>query len=383
MSIVEPMRVLFVLNSLNAGGAEKQVLSLLQHMDTSRFKLGLAYLRRHEQLLAQLPSKLELVRCCDSRRYVDLTAVKRLADMIDEFQPSIVVCTNSWSLLNVTLSRVWARHAHRTIEVFHTTALHNVKQRLQMQLYRRLFEQCDSLVYVCENQRRYWNQQGIHARCERVIHNGIDVDYFVSDAHSRSDVRRRLGFSDTDYVIGLCANLRPEKAHGDLLQVISRLRSSGIVAKGLLIGDGSQRAKIEEQMRQLGLNEHVAITGFVTDVRPYITACDVMTLMSHSIETFSIAALESMSLGKPMVMTNVGGADEQIDPGVNGFLFAPGDLETAAVHLNGLVDAKRRAQMGQTAAQLVRQRFSLDRMVRAYEDHFVEVCNAGRIQRAA
>ena len=103
-----------------------------------------------------------------------------------------------------------------------------------------------------------------------------------------------------------------------------RLRDSGVPAKVLIIGDGPRRGEIERQIAELQLTGHAVIAGHRNDVRPYIACCDVMTLTSHVVETFSIAALESMALGKPMVLTRIGGAEEQVRHGTNGFLYERG-----------------------------------------------------------
>jgi glycosyltransferase involved in cell wall biosynthesis len=179
-------------------------------------------------------------------------------------------------------------------------------------------------------------------------------------------LRTELGFAPQDYVIGLCSSLRPEKAHGDLLQAIGQLRSRGVAAKALFIGDGSERATIEQAARDLGLREHVVITGLKEDVRPFIGCCDVMTLVSHAIETFSLAALESMALAKPLVMSDIGGASEQVLHGQTGLLFEPGDLTTLAGHLQTLESASLRARMGSAAQRRVRQLFTVETMTAGF-----------------
>src|SRR6185295_14081407 len=214
----------------------------------------------------------------------------------------LIVCTNTHSLLYGYLLRRLSRRPLKLLAVFHTTVLRSAKQRLQMQLYRRLFTRCDLLVYVCENQRLYWRKGGLLA-ADAVIHNGIDVEFF-SDGFSTEQkraTRAQLGFAPDDYVVGLCSALRPEKSHGDLLHAVARLRALGVRAKALLIGDGPERPAIERLARELRVSDHVRITGIQSDVQPFIACCDVMTLVSHSIETFSLAALESMALRKPLV----------------------------------------------------------------------------------
>jgi glycosyltransferase involved in cell wall biosynthesis len=166
-------------------------------------------------------------------------------------------------------------------------------------------------------------------------------------------------------VIGICSGLRPEKAHGDLLQALARLRERGVAAKALLIGDGPERPHIESVAAELGLREHVVITGFKEDVRPYIACCDVMTLVSHT-ETFSLAALESMALAKPLVMSDIGGASEQVVHGQTGLLFEPHDIAALTEQLTTLGSAALRARMGAAAERRVRELFSLRTMTSGF-----------------
>lgn len=355
--------LLFIVNSLGIGGAEKHVVTLLNRLDNSRFRLHLAYLKRNEQLLPQLRREtLEEVLCCEARRPLDMVAVGRLRKLLAARQIDAIVCTNSYSTLYGHLARGLSRSV-RLATVFHTTRLHTYKERAQMLFYRRLFGRCDLLVYVCENQRRRWRERGLRPAADEVIYNGIDTDWYT-DTHPSAEkltVRRAFGFSAEDFVIGICSGLRPEKAHGDLLAAIAKLRAQGIPAKALLIGDGPERPAIERTIARLALHEQVGITGFREDVRPFICACDVMTLVSHS-ETFSLAALESMSLGKPLVMSDMGGASEQVIHGRHGFLFPPGDVEALAQRLSALTSAPLRARLGEAAARRVREHFTVQGM---------------------
>jgi glycosyltransferase involved in cell wall biosynthesis len=363
--------VLFIVNSLDTGGAEKQVVTLLNHLDTRRFRLHLAYLKRGEKLLPQLQAqRLAGLVCCDVGRGVEGAAVRRLREILIAGDIDLIVCTNPYSLLYGRLARAGSGLEPKLAAVFHTTALRGLKERAQMLLYRRLFNQADLLVYVCESQREHWRRRGLRPAADQVIYNGIDVEHYAGRPQSEqpAEVRRSLGFADTDFVTGLCSVFRPEKAHGDLLEAIQRLRARGVAAKALLIGDGPQRQTIERTIRRLGLTEHIRITGLTQDVRPFILACDVMTLVSHAVETFSLAALESMSLGKPMVMSRIGGAAELITHGEHGFLFEPGDIEALTEHLAALASPSLSRRMGAAAARRVQQRFTVQEMARRFTE---------------
>lgn len=356
--------VLFIVNSLETGGAEKQVVTLLNHLDAGRYRLHLAYLKRDETLLPQLRrERLASLLCCDVGRRIDRAAIRRLRRLIADARIDVIVCTNPYSTLYGWLARRGSGATARIAAVFHTTLLRSLKERAQMLLYRRLFNRSDLLIYVCESQRAHWRRQGLVPRADEVIYNGIDTTrYSERSREELRALRRSLGCAEEDYLIGLCSVFRPEKAHGDLIEAIGRLRARHLPAKALLIGDGPERGTIERAIAQYGLQEHVIITGLQEDVRPFIGACDVMALVSHSVEAFSLAALESMSLGKPMVMSEVGGAAELITHGEHGFLYRPGDIEALTGHLHSLADPLLRARLGHAAALRVRERFTVQAM---------------------
>jgi glycosyltransferase involved in cell wall biosynthesis len=138
---------------------------------------------------------------------------------------------------------------------------------------------------------------------------------------------------------------------------------------GWLIGDGPLRAALERDIDALGLRERVRISGLVQDVRPLVAACDAMAITSTT-ETFSLAALEAMALGKPLLMTDVGGAREQVRHGHNGWLVPVGDVQAMAGALARWLEPNARAAMGQRAAAEVRERFELAGMVHGFERQF-------------
>lgn len=365
--------LLFIVNSLEVGGAEKQVVTLLNQLDTSRFRLHLAYLKRGAPLLPQLQTaRLEELVCCNVVRGVEPRAIGQLTALIQSRHIDAVVCTNTYSMLYGYLARARARPKPGLATVFHTTLLRGYREKAQMLLYKRLFRRSDLLIYVSENQRDLWRAWGLRAAADTVVHNGIDVDYFSA---RQRDIRDQLALGAADYVIGLCSGLRPEKAHGDLLHAAAILRGRGLPVKILLIGDGPERSHIESTARALGLREHVIITGVQHDVRPYIACCDVMTLVSHT-ETFSLAALESMAAGKPLVMSDIGGASEQVVHGQTGLLFSPGDVGELAAHLEALQSDTLRSRMGRAAERRVRELFTLSTMTRGFTAHMERLLTA-------
>ena len=251
------INLLFIVNSLCVGGAEKHLVTLLNNLDTQRFRMSLAYLKNDSTQLPQIDlQKLEgRVIGCDASRKIDLSVARRLARQVEEEKIDIIVCVNTYSLLYGWLARSGSTLRPRVVDIFHTTDMGTLKNKLQMLFYRPLFGISDMLIYVCENQRRYWRTRILRARNDTVIHNGIDVSYFEDhySAEQKHQVRSTYGFSDSACIVGLCAAMRPEKAHGDMLQAIAALRAADVDIKCLLIGDGPERPNIEKQIDAMGL----------------------------------------------------------------------------------------------------------------------------------
>ncbi|HEX9173505.1 MAG TPA: glycosyltransferase, partial [Telluria sp.] len=229
---IPPINILFLLNSAGVGGAEMQTISLLNGLDPGRFRVSLAYPKDEDDLLPRIDRSRVggPVFCCHVSRKLDWRAARQLAACIRNESIDIVVCTNTYPLLYGALARRLSGRAARVhiVEVFHTTQMASFKGAFQMCLYRPLLRVCDMLVYVCENQRRYWRARLLAARADVVIHNGVDTGHFA-DSFSPAGVHRLReahGFSSTDYVVGLCAYMRPEKAHGDLLAALARVRNA-------------------------------------------------------------------------------------------------------------------------------------------------------------
>jgi glycosyltransferase involved in cell wall biosynthesis len=361
--------VLVLVSSLSFGGAEKHAVSLVNSLDASRFRLLLCHIKSTDTLLRELDrSQAQAVFTLAAKKGIDMSAVRALARRIDSDDIDVIVGTNGFSVIYALAASVFASKRPKIVGVFHTTLVGGLKSRLRMAVHKRAFKRCDLLVYVSEAQRRWWQARGLRARRETVIQNGINVEHFTSRStlDDRRVLRSTLGFGPADYVVGICAALRREKAHVDLLHAVARLRAADASVKLMIIGDGQERSTIERHIRALGLEKSVAVTGYRQDVRPFIEACDVMVLCSHAVETFSIAALEAMALGKPLVLTRIGGAEEQVIPGTNGYLYEPGDIDALTAHLRQLSDPERRSQMGARGAQLVRERFTIGKMAQAF-----------------
>ena len=355
------MRIVFVTGSLVHGGAERQAITLANQFAERGHECHLIYVKNDPSQLVRLRLPAQsTVRCLHARRYLDFNALSHLHALCQRLAPEVVLATNPYALLYAGLAGVESPLA----VTLHSTYIRTLKEQLQMLAYRPLFWRSACTVFVCERQKRHWLARGLFGRRNHVIYNGVDLEHW-QPANGEA-LRRALGFSPGDYVIGLSAVLRPEKNPAQLIDAVSRLRARGIPARALFIGDGPERARVEARARSLGVADRFVISGFQEDVRPFLSACDVVALTSFT-EAFSLAAIEAMALGRPVVHPEVGGAAEMIHSGHDGWLFPVGDTATLVDRLAALSDPVARARMGENARATVTARFSERQMVERYE----------------
>ncbi len=367
------MRLAFVIASPAHGGAEHHSISLVHRLGERGHECHAVYVKDEAGQRGSLRGAASMT-CLHAARYLDLRSLGAFSSLLARIRPGVVVAADPYAAMYARLALQGSRLGAPLAITFHYTVPADAKHWLQMLYYRPLFWTADCVVFVCEAQRRYWHARGVWGRRSEVIHNGIDLEHWrPRGAEQTATQRRVLGLGDGDFVVGMCAMLRPEKNHLQMVDAIAALRARGVAARALLIGDGATRAAIEAYARRRGVAGQVLITGVQDDVRPLLAACDVAALCSTRVETFSIAALEAMALARPVVHADLGGAAEMIAPGHNGFLFPVGDTRALVERLAALTEPQLRSRMGAAARETVAERFAEHAMVDRYEHTLLEL----------
>lgn len=368
-------RLMIIVNSLGSGGAERHAVTLANLLSDNLY-IVLVYLKPEEHIRDLVrDERLVAVHSLRVRAKLETSSIKKLAQLAEQHRIDLVICSNTFSLLYGQVTRLVCSRKFKVLCVFHTTKLSRWKEQLAMMIYRPLFWTTHCLVYICNAQSSYWLRRGLWSRRMEIIHNGVDINHFRPiELSIKSDVQpRALGFPPGTFVVGICAGLRQEKAHIDLLRAVKRLDGEGLRWSVLIIGEGPMRSSIENEIRNLGLENRVKITGYQIDVRSFMGACDVLAIVSTAIETFSLAALEAMAMGKPMIMSLVGGSSEMIDDGVNGYLFPASHVPALSECLKRCSDRQRLSEMSVAARARVVADFSEISMVGRYRDLIMSI----------
>jgi glycosyltransferase involved in cell wall biosynthesis len=238
-------------------------------------------------------------------------------------------------------------------------------------LDRRASRWTDTVVAVSDRLARYLGEVvGVEERRIRTVPNGVDIDAF-SPGFAPLALRRDLGIPEGAVVIGSVGRLEPVKRYDRLITALGRLRAPGMVERPVhlvLVGDGSRRAALEEQVRREGLSEAARLVGWTDRPADFYRLLDVFALTSDS-EGASVSLMEAMACGIAPVVMDVGANAEILGPELADQVTPAGDLDVfvrTAAHM--LCSPDRRQHAGRLARERVGRCYNLDRMLAWYED---------------
>jgi len=332
-------KILYITPALPVGGAERFLLSLSGALIPDTGKQWIISLSDINVLAPEITPGVEFLPLPRKSKF-DLKPVKEIRRLIRTEQPEIVFCINFFSYFILRCALFGLRYKPRTIISYHSTQHVTRKEHWLHRLYARMLTKRDEVVAVSQRQADYtMRTYGIPQEKFEVVLNCIDTGYWKPDTtgNMRSAVRKQFDIPENAPVILLTAAFRPEKNHEGAIRALKLLHEKyDCKAYLLLVGDGVLRPAIETAAQGSGISSYIKLAGLQRDVRPFYQAADIFTLVSTSVETFSIAALEAMSSGLTGVLTDIGGASEMITPGVNGFLCEPEDEPIAQNWQKGL-----------------------------------------------
>ena len=193
------------------------------------------------------------------------------------------------------------------------------------------------------------------------VHNGIDLEDFPTANHEQERTE--------PYILCVAAH-NEVKGLDVLLRAVALLRSRGDDTPVVLAGDGPLRPELEQLTKRLGVADGVRFVGRqeLGPLRDLLQRCTLVVVPSRS-ESFGIAALEAMAVGKPVVATRVGGIPEVVVDGQTGLLVPPEDEEALCAAMHRLLgDRDLQLRLGRAGRLRVVEYFTADRMSARYEE---------------
>jgi glycosyltransferase involved in cell wall biosynthesis len=362
----EPIGVLHVVDCLNVGGTERQMVELLRRLDRRRWRPLVACFKARGELLPAVRGlgiePIEFPLRGSLMRLGTLRQIARMARLCRRQNVRIVhshdFYANVVGVAAATAAGVRAVASRRDLGHWLSPL-----QRRALGLACRAADRV--LANAAAVGELVIGQEGVPAAKLAVVPNGIDVAAF--DARAAADPPLPLLRPGARRIAVVASMHLPDKGHADLLEAAALLRARGHQLEWLLISDGALRPKVEERARALGLAEAVRFLGRRTDVPAILTRVDLVVHPSWA-EGFPNVVLEAMCAARPVVATRVGGCPELVTD-ETGRLVEPRQPAQLADAVEAvLADPERARELGRRARRRVEQRYSLDRMSRAVED---------------
>ncbi len=209
------------------------------------------------------------------------------------------------------------------------------------------------------------------------VYNFVDErEYFPQDSVK---LKAELGIDAAEKVMIHVSNFRNVKRVQDVVETFA-LALKKLDCKLLLVGDGPEMGRIVQQVRELGIDDHVLFLGKRDSLAEFYNISDIKLLLSEK-EAFGLVLLEAMACGVPVIGSNIGGMPEIIEPGVNGYLVELGDTQQAAKYaVEMLSDAAQLQKLREGALKTVTDRFHSSKILEQYEGLYEQLLIKGEHQ---
>ncbi len=258
----------------------------------------------------------------------------------------------------------FARVPLKILTRHHTDQAHIIGRRLAIAADRWEAAEADRVVVLSKAVRDFMmSADHIAGDKIEVIYQGFDFEKFSADESDRKRIREEFRICEQDFVIGTFGNFFPTKGHRFLIAAAKELKAKVPGLKLLFVGAGGDVETLKQNVAEFGLRDDVIFTGFRTDVGACMKAVDAVVHPSLS-EAFCQVLVEAMSVGTPLISTDVGGAREVIKDGETALLISAGNVEAIVDSVKRLYDNPEFSKAMAAAAQKsVRERFTIEKMV--------------------
>jgi glycosyltransferase involved in cell wall biosynthesis len=358
--------ILHIIDTTGPGGAETVFIDLISHLPAEKYR-SVVVIRGKGWVYEELGRRGIHPVILDAKGSFNWRYLKALISLIRSEKVDLIqshlLGSNIYSALAGLLSRT------PVVATFHGAVDVAEQERLLFLKFAAINYGATAIVAVSNDLRdNIVHRTSLRSDKTKVIYNGIDTGEFQRT--ESNTLRQQFGWSENDIIVGSLGNIRPAKSYDVLLKAASLLkdgeRSYRFVIAGQ--GKGSLYQKLLGMRTELKLENRVQFLGFNDDPADFLSNLDLF-LLSSSSEGFSIATIQAMAAGLPVIATRSGGPQEIITHEKNGYLVdidAPKQIANAIEKLaNDTVLCKQLALAGQQHAI---KTFDIKNMIKSYED---------------
>jgi len=364
------INVLYIIWSLGLGGAEQVVINLAKGLDRNRFQPFICCLNDEGLFADELKAKGIKVFALKKKSGIDLAVIGQIKEIITQNYIH-VVHTHLWG------ANLWGRIAGILAGRPVVITEHNVD--VWKKWYHKVADYClvwftAKVCVVSERVKKFYHQRvRLPIKKIEVVYNGIDPMPVSAAREDLDRLRQDLHLKKGVPVVVNIGRLVEAKANHIFIKAVRVLLKRDISVQALIVGDGPLMEQLQQGNLDLIHEGKIVFAGLRKDVPAILDLADI-SVLSSTREGFSIVVLECMAKGIPFVATDVGGNSEQIVDGQTGFLVPRGDIRALADAIEKVLkNPTLKASMGEASKKIIREKFSLERMVQQMERIYQEL----------
>lgn len=359
-------RIVWIIPTLDQGGAEKQLVMLANRLDPSEFDATLIVLTRAGPLQSQLDTQRTRLIVLGKPRKFDPWVLRRLAKELRHLRPDIV---HTWIFAANAYGRVAAKWAGVPCILASERSTDPWKSSLHLAIDRILARITRGITTNSQGVVDFYSRRGIDRALFEVIPNGIEPRDPRGEI-SREEALARLGIDPRRRLILSIGRLWPQKGYKDLIWSAEILRALRGDTSYAILGEGPERQRLEEYRDQVRAASEVYLVGHRSDASAILPHADL--LWNGSLyEGQSNTILEAMQVGVPVLASDIPGNRELVRDGETGILFPVGDVDRLMRLSNQLLDdSELRERLVGGAQKYVLQEHDAQKMVDRHADYY-------------
>ena len=334
------IKIIHVIGSFQIGGAENQVVQLLNNLDNTIFEKHVGFFKNSETHLWKKLNPEIKKHYIPLRRWGQIACIARLTALFRVIRPHVV-------------------QSH----MFHTNLYTAIAARIANV----------PVIITTEHGKNLWKNI-LHHLIERWIISPLSTRR-IAVSQDIKTIRQKTGDIPENKItvippcvsipekkvvpnekppmhIGAIGRMVQAKDYPTLLQAFARVIQDGISAQLIFLGDGPERSNLEHITHELGINKSVSFPGFQSNVEKWLGSMDIVVFSSIR-EGIPVAMLEAMAKGIPIISTRAGGIPEVIRDGIEGLLV---DIGAHIALANAIKQLAQHIQLRKTYGTRGRER---------------------------
>ncbi len=358
------IKILYLVNSSEIGGAEKSLLLLIDNIDRTKFKISVICLRGtgvfpEELKIRNIPTFIFNIKKKPFSIFNVYITIKRI-------KPDII---QSFLFISNIIGRILGKLAGVKIIISSQRSIDKWRRWYHWKIDRLTSKFTTIIISNSFSGKKVLIEKGkINPEKIIVIPNGVK-----SNQKRNPYLKKEMGFDMEETVIGTVGNLREVKDHRTFIKVASEISRKFQNIRFLIAGKGPLERELKEFAELLGIRKKIVFIGFIKEIEKIYSAIDIFILTSFW-EGCPLSVLEAMSFGIPVVSFSVGDVPYIIQNGRDGFVVKDRDFTELIEKIELLVKNKTlRNKIGKNAKEKIIREFTVEKMVKRYMNVYINL----------